>query len=72
MSVCSKNVKLLEPSSEAASAQLPDRAQLLLAHCLILLNNIDGACNYEAIGTASIPGSLSHMLCVTDEQLIVI
>jgi hypothetical protein len=66
-----KNAKL-GPSTEATSAQLPERAQLLLARCLILLNNVDGAYYYEAIGTASIPGSLSHSLCVTDEQLMTI
>jgi hypothetical protein len=71
MSACSKNVKL-GPSPEAASAQLPERARLLLARCLILLNDIDGAYYYEAIGTVSIPGSLSHQLCVTDEQLVTI
>jgi len=59
MSVCSKNAKL-GPSTEAASAQLPERAQLLLARCLILLNDIKGAYCYEAIGTSSIPGSLPH------------
>jgi endonuclease III-like uncharacterized protein len=32
----------------------------------------DGAYFYEAIGTTSIPGSLSHLLCVTDEQLMTI
>jgi hypothetical protein len=42
MSVCSKNAKL-GPSTEAASAQFLERAQLLLARCLILLNDIDGA-----------------------------
>jgi hypothetical protein len=52
MSVCSKNAKL-GPSIEATSAQLPERAQLLLARCLVLLN-----------------GSLSHLLCVKDEQLM--
>jgi hypothetical protein len=66
-----KNAKL-GPSTEAASAQLPERAQLLFARCLILLNDIDGAYFYEAIRTASIPGSLSHLLCVTDEQLMTI
>ena len=71
MSLCSKNAKL-GPSTEAASAQLPERAQLLFARCLILLNDIDGAYFYEAIGTTSIPGSLSHLLCVTDEQLMTI
>jgi hypothetical protein len=41
MSVCSKNAKL-GPSTDAASAQLPERAQLLLASCLILLKDIVG------------------------------
>jgi hypothetical protein len=71
MSLCSKNAKL-GPSTEAASAQLPERAQLLFARCLILLNDTDGAYFYEAIGTTSIPGSLSHLLCVIDEQLMTI
>jgi hypothetical protein len=71
MSACEKNAKL-RPSTEAASAQLLERAQLLFARCLILLNDIDGAYFYEAIGTASIPGSLSHLLCVTDKQLMTI
>jgi hypothetical protein len=71
MSACSKNAKL-GPSTEAASAQLLERAQLLFARCLIRLNDIDGASFYEAIGTASIPGSLSHLLCVTDKQLMTI
>ena len=70
-SVCSKNAKL-GPSTESASAQLLERAQLLFASCLILLNDFDGAYYYEAIGTAGIPGSLSHQLCVTDEQLMTI
>jgi hypothetical protein len=46
--------------------------QLLFVRCLILLKDIDGAYYYEAIGTASIPGSLSHVLCVTEEQLMTI
>ena len=71
MSVCSKNAKL-GPSTEAASAQLPERAQLLFARCLILLKDIDGAYYYEVIRTGSIPGSLSHQLCVTDKQLMTI
>jgi hypothetical protein len=71
MSLCSKSAKL-GPSTEAASAQLPERAQLLFARCLILLNDIDEAYFYEAIGTTSIPASLSHLLCVTDEQLMTI
>jgi hypothetical protein len=71
MSACSKNVKL-GPRTEAASAQLLERAQLLFARCLIRLNNIDGAYFYKAIGTANIPGSPSHLLCVTDKQLMTI
>jgi hypothetical protein len=71
MSVCSKNAKL-GPSTEAASVQLPERAQSLLVCCLSSSNDIDGAYYYEAIGTASIPGSLSHLSCVTDEQLMTI
>jgi hypothetical protein len=71
MSLCSKNANL-GPSTEAASAQLPERAQLLFARCLILLHDIDGAYFFEAIMTTSIPGSLSHLLCVTDEQLMTI
>jgi hypothetical protein len=71
MSACAKNAKL-GPSTEAASAQLLERAQSLFARCLILLNDIDGAYLYEAIETASIPGSLSHLLCVTDKQLMTI
>jgi hypothetical protein len=63
MSVCSKKAKL-GPSIEAASAQLPERAQLLLARYLVLLDDIDGAYYYEAIGTASIPGSLSDLLTI--------
>jgi hypothetical protein len=70
-SLCSPNAKL-GPSIEAASAQLPERAQLLFARCLTHLNDINGAYFYEAIGTTSIPGSLSHLLCVTDEQLMII
>jgi hypothetical protein len=42
----------------------------LFARCLILLNDINRAYFYEAIGTTSITGSLSHLLCVTDEQLM--
>jgi hypothetical protein len=64
-----KNAKL-GPSTKAASAQLLERAQLLFACCLILLNDIGRAYFYKAIGTASIPGSLSHLLCVTDKQLM--
>ena len=71
MSACSKNAKP-GPITEAASAQLPERVQLLLARCLILLDDIDRAYFYVAIGTASIPGSLSHLLCITDEQLMAI
>jgi hypothetical protein len=46
---------------KAASSQL-----------LILLNDINRAYFYEAIGTTSITGSLSYLLCVTDEQLMAI
>jgi hypothetical protein len=47
-------------------------AGLLLARCLVSLNNIDIPYFYETIGSASIPGILSHLLCVTDEQLMTI
>jgi hypothetical protein len=40
----------------------------LLARCLVSLNDIDGAYYYKVIGIATIPGSLSHLLCVTDKQ----
>jgi hypothetical protein len=63
----------LGPSTEAASAQLLSRAQLLLSCCLILLNKIDGPYLYGMIGSDIIPGSLSHMLCATyDDQLMTI
>jgi hypothetical protein len=71
MSLGSKNGKV-GPSHEATSAQLPERAQLLFAPCQILHKNINGVYFYEAIGTTSIPGSLSHLLRVTDEQLMTI
>jgi hypothetical protein len=71
ISICSQNANL-GPSIEATSAQLPERAQLLFAGRLTHFNDIDGAYFYEAIGTTSIPGSLSHMLCVTDAQLMTI
>ena len=60
------------PSSEVTSVPFVDEAKLLLARCLVSLNAIDGPYFYEVIGTASIPGSLSHVLCVTEEQLMTI
>jgi hypothetical protein len=63
MSVCSKNAKL-GPSTEVASAQLTERAQLLLARCLVLLDDIDGAYYYEAIGTGLL---LVVLLCTVKD-----
>ncbi len=60
------------PSSEVTSVPFVDEAKLLLACCLVNLNAIGGHYFHEVIGTASIPGSLSHLLCVTDEQLMTI
>jgi hypothetical protein len=67
----SKNAKL-GPSTEATTSKLLERAQSSLARCLILLNNIDGPYFYEAIGSSIIPGSLSHLLCIKDTQLMAI
>jgi hypothetical protein len=58
------------PSSEVTGVSFADEAKLLLARCLVSLNNIDGPYYYEVIGTASIPGGLSHLLFVTDDQLL--
>jgi hypothetical protein len=71
MSNTSKTRKLVA-SSDATSVPFVDEAKLLLARCLVSLNMINGAYFYEAIGSASIPGSLSHLLCVTDQQLMTI
>jgi hypothetical protein len=71
MSVPSKNAKL-GPSTEATTSKLLERAQSLLARCLILLDNIVGPYFYEAIGSSIIPGSLSNLLCITDTQLMAI
>ena len=71
MSNTSKTEKL-GASSEVTSDPFVDEAQLLLARCLVSLNAIDGPYFYETIGSASIPGSLSHLACVTDEQLMTI
>jgi hypothetical protein len=71
MSNTSKTRKLVA-SSDATSVPFVDEARLLLARCLVSLDMIDGAYFYEAIGSASIPGSLSHLLCVTDQQLMTI
>jgi hypothetical protein len=71
MSVPSKNAKL-GPRTETTTSKLLVRAQLSLACCLILLNNIDRPYFYEAIGISIIPGSLSHLLCITDTQLMAI
>jgi hypothetical protein len=71
MSNTSKTRKLVA-SSDATSVPFVDEAILLLARCLVSLDMIDGAYFYEAIGSASIPGSLSHLLCVTDQQLMTI
>jgi hypothetical protein len=49
MSLCSQNAKL-GPSIEAASAQLPERAELLFARCLTHLNGIDGAYFMRLLG----------------------
>jgi hypothetical protein len=65
----SKTRKLVV-SSDATSVPFVDEAKILLARCLVSLNMIDVAYFYEAIGSASIPGSLSHLLCVTDQQLM--
>jgi hypothetical protein len=71
MNNTSKNRKL-GPSSEVTGVSFVYEARLLLAHCLVSLNDIDGAYYYEVIGTASILGSLSHLLCATDQQLMTI
>jgi hypothetical protein len=71
MSNNSKTRKLIA-SSDATSVPFVDEAKNLLARCLVSLNMIDGAYFYEAIGSAIIPGSLSHLLCVTDQQLMTI
>ena len=71
MNNTSKNRKPA-PSSEVTGVSFVDEAKLLLARCLVSLNDIVGAYYYEVIGTASIPGSLSHLLCVTDDQLMAI
>ncbi len=71
MSNTSKTRKLVA-SSDATSVPFVDEAKSLLARCLVSLNMIDGAYFYEAIGSATIPGSLSHLLCVTDQQLMAI
>jgi hypothetical protein len=69
MNNTSKNRKL-GPRSEVTGVSFVNEAKLLLACCLISLNNIDIPYFYETIGSASILGSLSPLLCVTDEQLI--
>jgi hypothetical protein len=71
MNNTSKNRKT-GPSSEITGVSFVDEAKLLLARCLVSLNDIDGAYYYEVIGTASIPGSLSHLLCLSDDQLMTI
>jgi hypothetical protein len=71
MSNTSKTRKLVA-SSDATSAPFVDEANILLARCLVSLNMIDGAYSFDAIGSAIIPGSLSHLLCVTDQQLMTI
>ncbi len=68
MLVCDKTSKL-GPSPGATSAELLERDDMLLVHCLFLLNEIHGPHFYGMIGSAIIPGSLSHLLCVTDDQL---
>jgi hypothetical protein len=63
----------LGPSSEVpSSVPIVDDAKLVLARGLASLNNIDVPYFYKTTGSASIPGSLSHLLCVTDEQLMTI
>jgi hypothetical protein len=69
MNNTSKNRKL-GPSSEVTGVSFVDEAKLLLVRCLLSLHNIDVPYFYETIGSAKIPGSLSHILCVTDEQLM--
>jgi hypothetical protein len=69
MNNTSQNRKL-GPSSEVTGVSFVDEAKLLLARCLVSLNNIDIPYSYDTIGSASIPVSLSHLLCVTDEQLM--
>ena len=71
MNNTSKNRKPA-PSSEVTGVSFVDEAKSLLARCLVSLNDIDVAYFYEVIGTASIPGSLSHLFCVTDDQLMTI
>ncbi len=71
MSVPSKSSQL-GPSTEATTSKLLERAQSLLARCLILLDNIVGPYFYEAIGSSIIPSSLSNLLCITDTQLMAI
>jgi hypothetical protein len=71
MNNTSKNRKPA-PSSEVTGVSFVDETKLLLACCLVSLNDIDGAYYYDVIGTSSIPGSLSHLLCVTDDQLMTI
>jgi hypothetical protein len=73
LSTCSKTRKL-GPSSEAASSALfVEKVKLLLAHCFLRrLSEIHRPYFFEAIGSAIISGSLSHLLCITDEQLMII
>jgi hypothetical protein len=71
MNNTSKNRKL-GPCSEVTGVSFVNEAKVLLARCLVSLDNIYGAYYYEVIGTASIPGSLSHLLCFTDQQLMTI
>ncbi len=71
MNNTSKNRKPA-PSSEVTGVSFVDEAKSLLARCLVSLNDIDVAYFYEVIGTASIPGSLSHLSWITDKQLMTI
>ena len=71
MNKSSKNRKPA-PSSEVTGVSFVDEAKSLLARCLVSLNDIDVAYFYEVIGTASIPGSLSHLRYVTDKRLMTI
>jgi hypothetical protein len=41
-----------------------------MGQIVILLNQIDGPYSYGMIGRAIIPGSLSHLLCIADGQLM--
>jgi hypothetical protein len=62
-SVCSK----MDKQTSGANADIVERAKSLFSETLLRLNDIDGPYFYDVTGTNNLPGSLSFLLCITED-----